>query len=348
MATSENPRRADMKRRDFLLAAAAALPGKNAVGREIVIHSVTGKIRAGELGLTLMHEHILVDFAGADKIGPGRYSRDDAFAAALPHLLEARNKGCRTFVDCTPAYLGRDVALLRRLSEASGLQILTNTGYYAASGNRYIPAHAHTESASELAKRWISEFRNGIEGTGTRPGFIKIGVDRGSLSAIGRKLVQAAALTIKETGLVIASHTGDGIAAMEQIAILEREGVPASSFIWVHAQSEKERDFHFKAAAKGAWLEFDGIARGTAVQHVELVLAAIERGFGPQVLLSMDAGWYHVGEPGGGSYRGYSSLFEDFLPELRKRGASRKIIRDLLEENPRRALLPKTGSGLRV
>ena len=30
--------------------------------------------------------------------------------------------------------------------------------------------------------------------------------------------------------------------------------------------------------------------------------------------ISQDAGWYHVGEPGGGEFRGYTYLYSDFLP----------------------------------
>ena len=56
-----------------------------------------------------------------------------------------------------------------------------------------------------------------------------------------------------------------------------------------------------------------------------------------QTLISMDAGWYHVGEPAGGSYRGYDSLFTEFLPALRK-AFSEKQINQLIIGNPREAL----------
>jgi phosphotriesterase-related protein len=57
-----------------------------------------------------------------------------------------------------------------------------------------------------------------------------------------------------------------------------------------------------------------------------------------RTLISQDAGWYNVGEPGGGNYRGYETLFEEFLPALRKAGASENDVRTLLERNPRAAL----------
>ena len=57
-----------------------------------------------------------------------------------------------------------------------------------------------------------------------------------------------------------------------------------------------------------------------------------------RVLLSHDAGWYHVGEPGGGSFRKYDTLFTAFLPALKAGGFSDGEVRRLLVENPRRAL----------
>ena len=117
-------------------------------------------------------------------------------------------------MECTPAYLGRDPVLLQRLSRAASLQILTNTGYYGAANDKFLPPHAFTESADQLAARWIREARDGIDGTGVRPAFMKIGVDAGPLSAVDEKLVRAAARTHRATGLPIYSHTGNGIAAL--------------------------------------------------------------------------------------------------------------------------------------
>jgi len=57
-----------------------------------------------------------------------------------------------------------------------------------------------------------------------------------------------------------------------------------------------------------------------------------------RVLISQDAGWYNVGEPGGGNFRGYDTLFTEFLPALRKAGASEDDIHTLLVRNPRQAL----------
>jgi len=348
---SEVERRFAMKRRTFLKLATvglgAATPGPvtsvpRASGQ---VNTVLGPIDAHRLGHTLMHEHVMVDFIGADRIAPGRHDADEVFRTALPYLTELKAAGCETLIECTPAYLGRDPGLLRRFSESSGLHIITNTGLYGAAEDKYVPRFAYAETAQQLSARWVREFRDGIPPTGIRPGFIKIGVDNGPLSQIDGKLVDAAALTHLKSGLIIASHTTDGTAAMAEIERLQRHGVNPSAFIWVHAQTEKDTHFHDRAAEAGAWLEFDGISPDSVQQHIELIRRMKTAERLRQVLISQDAGWYHVGESGGGTFRPYAFLFTQFLPALRGAGVSEAAIQTLLVDNPRRALTPvSTGS----
>ncbi|NQU80843.1 MAG: phosphotriesterase, partial [Bacteroidetes bacterium] len=206
---------------------------------EAKIMTVNGEIVAKQMGKTLQHEHVMVDFIGADSVSSDRYNPEEVFKVVLPYLKEVKELGCQTFIECTPAYLGRDPKLLVRLSEATGLNIITNTGYYGARQNQYLPHHAFKETADQLAGRWINEWLNGIDNTNVRPGFIKIAVDQGELTDIHEKLVRAAARTHLKTGLTIASHTGPAIGAFEEIEILKEEGVDPSAFIWVHAQVEE-------------------------------------------------------------------------------------------------------------
>ncbi len=302
-----------------------------------IVQTVLGPKDASHLGMVLPHEHVLVDFIGADKVSRDRYKADEAFAAALPFLKAFHEKGGRTLIECTPAYIGRDPALLKRLSEASGVAILTNTGYYGAAGDKFVPAHAHKETADELAARWTKESAEGIEGTGIKPGFLKIGVDAGPLAGVDRKLITAAARCHLRTGLAIAVHTGDGEAALGIIEVLKEEKVSPEAYIWVHAQNEKDRAKHLKAAEAGAWVEFDGLSEGSLDGHVQAALDLIERGHLGRLLFSHDAGWYHVGEPGGGKYRGYTFIFDAFLPALKKKGITEEQIRTLTVENPAKA-----------
>lgn len=299
---------------------------------------MTGPIAADRLGLTLMHEHVVVDFIGAAEVSPSRYDADAVFKAVLPHLQQARTLGCETLVECTPAYLGRDPRLLKRLSEASGVHILSNTGYYGAAKDKHLPAHAFDETAEQLAARWVGEWERGIDGTGIKPAFMKIGVDESPLSPIDARLVRAAALAHRKTGLPIASHTTTGAAAFEELDLLEAAAMPLSAFIWVHAHAERDETFHARAARRGAWVEFDGISPASVARHVALVGRMKAEGLLGHVLVSHDAGWYRVGEPGGGEFRPYDTVFTEFIPALKASGFGDADIRQLLVDNPRRAL----------
>jgi phosphotriesterase-related protein len=231
---------------------------------------------------------------------------------------------------------------LRRLSDASGVRILTNTGYYGAAKDKHLPPHAFTETAEQLAARWAREARQGVDGTGIKPAFMKIGVDDAPLSDVDAKLVRAAALTWRDTGLPIASHTTTGSAALQELDLLEQAGAPLSAFIWVHAHAERDVALHLRAAARGAWVEFDGVAPDSVERHVDLVKRMKDGGRLEQVLVSHDAGWYHVGEPGGGQFRPYDTLFTVFVPALKAAGFSDSEVKTLLVDNPRRALSGQT------
>lgn len=327
-----------MLRRTFLAASAAALLPA-APPRRPRVETVRGPVEPSRLGVTLMHEHILVDFVGASEAGPHRYKSDEVFAAALPKLKELKAKGCQTLVECTPAYLGRDAALFRRLSEASGLHIVTNTGFYGAGNDRYVPKLAEEAPAEELARIWSEEYRSGIGGAGIKPGFMKIGVDAGPLSSIDRKLMEAACLCHRATGLRMHVHTGDGRAAADILDLLAKRSVPASAYVWVHAQNAADRKQHAEAAKAGAWIEWDGIHPRRLEDHVSAVADLIGMGHLGRLLVSQDSGWYRVGEPGGGQYNGYTYLFEAFVPALVRRGITEAQVRTLLVENPAKVLV---------
>jgi len=331
-----------INRREFLagLTAAVCVRLAEARGAETEVQTVTGALSASSLGITLMHEHVMVDFVGADQVSRSRYSSDEVFRAALPKLKEVAQSGCKTLVECTPAFLGRDVRLLQRLSKASGVHILTNTGYYGAVNDKYVPKHAFIEPAEQLAERWIREVREGIDGSGIKPAFMKIGVDEGPLSPIDAKLIRAGALCHQATGLRLHVHTGDGAAARAIAEMLRKLNVQPSAYVWVHAQSEKDPSVHAELAAAGVWIELDGINANSSETHIAAIEKLAGRGHLSKVLLSQDSGWFRVGEPGGGQFNGYTYIFTDFIAALRKRGFSEKQVQTLMVENPARVLTP--------
>jgi phosphotriesterase-related protein len=310
------------------------------------IMTVNGSVFSEEMGPTLSHEHVLVDWIGADSTGYHRWERSEVVERVLPYFLDAREKGVRTIAEFTPAYLGRDPYILAELSQRSGIQVITNTGYYGAVDNRFMPAHAFEESAEEIAARWINEFENGIDGSDLRPGFMKISVAREqTLSDHHKKIIDAAAKTHLATGLTIFSHTDGDQPAFEQVQHLEDHGVSPSAWVWTHAQSGTFNG-NLSIAEKGGWIALDGVRydpghepgdRGSIAWYADRILKIRDAGYLDRVLISHDAGWYDAGEPGGGDFRSYTDIFDYLLPELINKGFTEGEIDQLLIDNPKKA-----------
>lgn len=301
------------------------------------IQTVKGRLNVDSTGWILSHEHILVDFIGAGSITPERWNRDSVIPVVLPYLREIRKLGVETFIDCTPAYLGRDPVLLKTLSERSGLHILTNTGWYGAAQHKYLPAESVTLSAEEIARFWLREWKEGVDGTGIKPGFIKISMDFDSITPVQRKLIRAAALTHLESGMPVVAHTGPAARAEEALDILAGEGVSPEAYVWVHAQAEEDPGAMLRVLARGCYISLDGVSSATAKRYARLMDTLKSNGYLNRILLSHDAGWYSPGEPAGGNFTPYTAIFSDLLPLLRKRGYSEDELNMLMHKNPSEA-----------
>jgi len=336
-----------MNRRQFIhqtaaLAAAGGVSGSgpsakasNAQGK---IMTVLGPLDPQRVGLMLPHEHVMSTFGSDAAITPN-YDREKLFAAVVPYFCSLKETGCGALADCTTLYFGRDVTVLKAVSEKTGIHILTNTGYYGAANDRYVPAHAYEETAEQLAARWASEWQNGIDGTGIRPGFIKTGVDAEPLSDIDAKLVRAAAKTHRKTGLLIAVHTGNNPAsAQQQLGILREEGVHPSAWVWVHANSVQDFEALRRAAEAGAWIEFDGLGSDNVERHLDCVKRMKKIGLLNRVMLSHDGNMFR---PDGRAPRTCDALFNLLIPAMEKAGISRREIRRMTVENPAKAFTVK-------
>jgi len=315
----------------FSISSGCSLPSKKPF-----IQDLTGKHKVDLDKIWLSHEHILVDFIGAESIDSSHWNHTLVMDEILPYLEELKPYNVSYFVDATPNYLGRDVLLLEKIAKKTGLKILTNTGLYGARDNEFIPDYAKRMTAKELSNMWVKEFTDGIAGSSIRPGFIKIGVDNADpLSPMHRKLVSAAALTHLETGLTIASHTGAAKGLWPQLAILKTLKVSPKAFIWVHAQSETNSEAYLKAATTGCWISLDGLGWDLE-KHVEKIVFAKENCFLDRLLISHDAGWYDP-QKDQQSIKGYTNIFSNLIPALKAQGFIDEEIQLLLSTNPSKA-----------
>ena len=333
---------ANLTRKEFITnslilgAGALLLPACLPLDKPVVM-TVNGPVEADRMGFTLTHEHVMADFIGAAGYSKSRYDADEVFNVALPFMKDVKAKGTDTFIDCTPAYLGRDAALLKRLSDASGLNVLTTTGHYGAVNEKFVPAHAYNESARQLADRWIKEWKDGIDGTSIKPGLIKTSTDKGPLTPMQRKVIEAAGIAHLATGLTIAVHSGDGKAAAEQLEILKGVNVSPAARIWVHAQNESDGQMHIDAAKKNTWVSFDGVNPDTLQANVDFLKTMKENNLLDRVLVSQDSGWYNVGEPKGGNFKPFTCMATQFIPLLRQQGFTTAELDQIFKKNPAKA-----------
>lgn len=326
-------RRSFVQKSLLALGSLALVPSSFAQMPESIM-TVQGPIGLGQMGFALPHEHIMSLFGGPIA-KHAEYNEEQLFKVVIPYLKKLKGLGLNTLCECTTAYFGRRADLLKTISRETGIHILTNTGYYGAAKDRYVPEHVKTESVDQLTKRWVSEWETGIDNTGIRPGFIKIGVDSGPLSPIDLKLIQTAAQTHLHSGLTIAAHTSNSPdAAFDQLQALKDAGVHSSAWIWVHANNVKENDALLYAARAGAWLEFDGIRESTHDRHIELVSLMKKHDHLDQVLLSHDGNSFRYGDR---PFKPYESIFTHFIPRLKEAKFTDKEIVQMTHINPQKA-----------
>ncbi len=288
-----------------------------------------------ELGVILPHEHIFVDVRSLDTPGHGKADEAEVVALMRPELERAAAAGVSALVECTPEGVGRRIDLVAAVSRAAGMPVVVATGIYR---EPWVPAWAHSASEEQLYVWMLGELEGFIGGTGVQAGWVKLSAGDEGLTPVEKKILRAAARAASHAGAAIGSHTIRGQVVRGHLDILEQCGFPASRFIAIHAQAEPNFDLNLETARRGAWISYDGIGSGNDDLYVQRIQAMIAAGFGGQVILSHDRGWYSPGEPGGGLPRPLTYLCETFLPHLRAAGVREEDIRRLTVSNPFYAL----------
>jgi phosphotriesterase-related protein len=297
-------------------------------------------VKVEDFGLILPHEHLFTDLRGP--LAPD-YARAEPEAVARvmePYLAAAHAVGVTALVECSTVGVGRNIVALQYLAEVAPIHLIAPTGVYREA---FTPPSLRELSAEALAEMWVRELTEGIEDTKVCGGFIKIAMSDDGPTPLEMRNLKAAALASRDTGAVIASHTGDGAIARREMEILESVGLDLGRFIWAHANLEPDPTIHLEAAQRGAYVEFDAVGAEWQLQSalVDYTLALIGAGYAENILLSHDAGWYDPSQPDGrpeeGGIRGYTTLVEEFIPTLRARGVTDDLLHLITVTNPARA-----------
>ena len=305
------------------------------------VMTVSGPIPPERIGFTLPHEHTAIALWHVpDRWDYWELTPDEP--VINDELADFRRRGGSTLVDLTLPGVGRDPERLRRLATRSGVQVVMGCGWYR---EPYYPAEARIDrrSVDDLVGELVAEFRDGVEGSGVRPGIIgEIGTDKPWVSALEERVHRAAARAALATGMAITTHAVMSPVGLAQLRIFEEEGVDPGRVVIGHADSYPVLDHYLAILDRGANLEFDfighrfGSEEATEPRLVELIVELLERGHGPQLLLSQDVCHNSQLKVNGGF--GYAYLQQHFLPTLRTAAVGEGEIGLMTIDNPRRLL----------
>jgi len=300
----------------------------------VEIMTVLGPVSPDTMGITLPHEHLLIDVYEIVRDYGATLDDEDL---AIEELNLFKNAGGRTVVDLTSIGIGRDPLALKRISVATGVQVIMGSGWYREA---VYPSYIQSKSVDELAEMILHDLESGVDGTGIKPGVIgEIGTERGYITPSQERVFRAAARAHKKSGRAIVTHcTHLGELAMEQLALLREEGVDPRRVIISHMGDRRHIRLELPVVKAGAYVSFDHIGLASFQhdsQRAKCVLELIKEGYLRQILLSHDICFTsHLRWYGG---RGYDFLLVSFVPMLKAAGLDDEQIHTILVENPCRA-----------
>lgn len=309
------------------------------------VRTLTGDIAPSELGPTLIHEHLNVDWGemlGRPKVlDVPRAEMADRMVERMDALADA---GIGAMAECTPYGCGRYVDLFAEVAARSRVRIVGSTGFFHESWCPIHPVAAalDLDGLTDLLTREITE---GMGDTLIRAGLIKVATGEGRISANEEKVLRAAARARRATGCPIITHLTSSM-SQEQLDLFASEGVAADEVIISHvgfaADPFAEADALFR---RGANVSFDRIGYQVFFpdEHwIALIAHAKRGGHLGQVLLSHDAATYAHGleiASGEHTWDDYTYISTRFLPRLRaETDLTEEDIHQMLVVNPQRVL----------
>lgn len=335
------------------------------------IQTVLGDINPSELGITLTHEHILMNFPyeffkkrpiaihdiprltqeKLNEIGDISLNNENEI---LPELLEYKNYGGKSIVDATNISLNRNPLGLKTLSEKTGLNIIMGAGYYLDPTH---PKDMSNRTINEIKNEMVHDVEIGVKDTKIKSGIIgEIGIspisdERKNMTQNEEKVLRAAARAQIETGVPVSIHVGRSRQSpMEVIGILEDENADLSRIVLGHlCRTVDSLELLVEIAKKGCYLEYDmfgleGYYRQFIPDFVvpndqgriQWLKKIIKAGFINKILVSQDiADKTYLIKYGG---YGYGYILKYVRPWMNHQGITNDQIKTILVDNPKNML----------
>ncbi len=293
--------------------------------------TVLGDISESDLGVTLAHEHICCFSEYAYQMVGKDYLDKNALADTVTvYLKELKKKyGLATFVDCTPINIGRDVELLKRISEQSEINIICSTGFYYTEE----PVLYNT-TADQLCRYIVSDAQ------AVNAGIIKCAVENETVSRFQEKLLRACAEAHLHLELPIVLHTNaKNQNALEALEILLSEGVKPNAVTVGHLSDTDDLEYVKSIASYGCFIGLDRLYQKASEEYVakkvQSILDLCRAGYEDKILLSHDALFFNGfdAEPHICERPRFAYCFEHILPKL-----SEALSKKFMVSNPKRML----------
>ncbi len=336
-----------------------------------LVMTVLGAIDADAMGVTLMHEHLLVDarcwwhkpteperqhlaegqvrpsILGELRMDPfvnvDNCCLDDEQTAIEELALFSKLDG-RTVIDPTCRGIGRDPNALRRISEASGLHVVMGAGYYLEGSH---PPHVTSMTLAAIAEEIERDAIDGVDGSGIKIGLIgEIGVSA-DFTRDEEKVLRASARAAETTGLPLMVHLpGWERHAHRVLDIVGEEGAMPEHTVLCHMNpSFDDLDYQISLAERGAFIEYDMIGMDfyyadqdaqcpSDAETARAINALIDQGWLTSLLLSQDVFLKMMLCRHGGF--GYGYVVRHYLPRLMRLGVTAEQIQQLMVGNPKR------------
>lgn len=341
--------------------------------KNTIVQTVTGPIEINKLGVTLMHEHLLIDasYSWHKPTEAGRFALAKApvsseiigelkhdpyinldniqmsdIELAIYEVMKFKELGGQTIVDVTNRYMGRDPLALRSIAQRTGLNIIMGCGYYM---EKSLPKKVKDMSIEDAKEEVIKEATIGIDGSRIRTGIIgEAGVSK-DMTKQEVKLLRAQSRAQSILNIPLTIHTyGWGRQCNEIIDIVAEEGANLKMVILDH-MNPSLHDFEYQVSLleRGVFLEYDMVGMDyyypgegqspSDEENAKAIKRLIEAGYINQVLLSQDVFLKMMLTKFGGN--GYGHILRHFIPRMKRLGVNEQQIYTLLIKNPQRIFI---------
>ncbi|XP_070556110.1 N-acetyltaurine hydrolase-like [Ptychodera flava] len=350
------------------------------------ILTVTGPITPEELGTTYTHEHVVMNyecaFTDVDKepvtqianepltlqnawwVKQHPYSNmenlklfgQDWFEAVLEDLKYLKQNGGNSIVECTTIGICRNIKKLKEMSESSGINIISGTGFYLPGAELLLEADKeiilslNQKSEEEISAMLVRDIMEGADGTDVRCGVIGEVASCHPMTEVEKKVIKSVASAQNQLGCPVIFHPEDFKECPYDIMRIFQE---AGGLYEKTVMSHLDYTFftpeeYLEFAELGTYLELDffGLEMSnwdfndidflTDAQRIQLVKRLADEGLSDRIVIAHDIHTRHRLMKFGG--HGYSHILLSVVPKMLKRGISQETIDKILIDNPKRWL----------